>query len=168
MSDTVLVGPPQKGVAVGSYIYQAVMTEDEEGTWCVEVPNLPGCFACGDTIEEAARDAAESMQAYVSSLLDHGEIPPSPTWSNIGEGARDVAVYFEAEPSMLVKGPCVSAAEAARMLGVSRARVTNMIASGILDAYREGRNTFVSIESIERRLAADVRPGRPAREAVLA
>jgi excisionase family DNA binding protein len=69
---------------------------------------------------------------------------------------------------MLVKGPCVSAAEAARMLGVSRARVTNMIASGILDAYREGRNTFVSIESIERRLAADVRPGRPAREAVLA
>lgn len=37
------------------------------------------------------------------------------------------------------------------MLGVSAGRVTHMLDSGILQGYRRGRRTCVTVESIERR-----------------
>ena len=48
-----------------------------------------------------------------------------------------------------------------RMLGVSTGRVTLMLDSGILQGYRRGRGTYVSVESIERRAATHPGIGRP-------
>lgn len=39
------------------------------------------------------------------------------------------------------------------MLGVSAGRITLMLDSGILQGYRRGRGTYVTVESIERRAA---------------
>ncbi len=55
----------------------------------------------------------------------------------------------------------MSAAEAARALGVTRPRVTAMLASGLLDGWREGRNTWVTEASVGARLADARKAGRP-------
>lgn len=52
-----------------------------------------------------------------------------------------------------MRGKTVSAAKASRMLGVSAGRVTHMLDSGILQGYRRGRRTYVTVESIEKRAA---------------
>jgi excisionase family DNA binding protein len=55
----------------------------------------------------------------------------------------------------------VTASEAARRLGVSPGRVTQMIAANQLEGYREGQRTWVTIDSIEARLAEAHPAGRP-------
>ena len=60
-----------------------------------------------------------------------------------------------------MRGKTVSAAEALRMLGVSAGRVTLMLDSGILQGYRRGRRTYVTVEFIEKRAASHPSAGRP-------
>ena len=57
--------------------------------------------------------------------------------------------------------PKVSASEAARMLAVGRSRITAMLAAGLLDGWRDGRNTWVTLDSVEARKADPRMAGRP-------
>jgi predicted RNase H-like HicB family nuclease len=44
----------------------------------VVVPDLPGCFSAGDSLEEAISCAEEAAAAWIDAALDAGEvIPPS-------------------------------------------------------------------------------------------
>ena len=58
--------------------YRILIKQDEDGIFCVEVPDLPGCFTQGSTREEAVSNAREAMQAYIESLEKHGEAVPPP------------------------------------------------------------------------------------------
>lgn len=153
---------------MGKYIYQAILTPEEEGGYSVEVPDLPGCLTCGDDYADAAFMAADAAKTYVAALLADGKRPPAPTRRDVPDGSEGVHVFFEVDGSYIVDGPVVSAAEAARELGVSPGRVTHMMGSGLLDGYRSGRRTWVTEESIARR-KADPRPaGRPRKARELA
>ena len=55
----------------------------------------------------------------------------------------------------------LSTSEAARMLGVTPRRVTELIRSGLLVAQRSGRSWEVDEESVERRLSGERLRGRP-------
>ena len=50
----------------------------EDGVYIVEVPDLPGCVADGDTIEEAFKNLSEAMEAWIESRLSAGESVPEP------------------------------------------------------------------------------------------
>ena len=146
---------------MGKYLYQAIMSPDEEGGYVVAFPDLPGCVSEGDTFTEAVTQAADAAQTYVASLLAHGDSVPRPTKVDCPEGAESVLIFFEATPDYLVTGEVVSAAEAARRLGLSPGRITHMLDAGILEGYREGRRTWITVESIEARQAVPVAAGRP-------
>ena len=45
----------------------------------VVVPDLPGCFSAGDTIEEALDNAHEAIELWIESVLDDGDAVPVPT-----------------------------------------------------------------------------------------
>lgn len=60
----------------------------------------------------------------------------------------------------------VSASEAARELGVTPGRVTQMVGAGLLVGWREGRNSYVTRASVEARRAEAPAAGRPRRQAV--
>ena len=56
----------------------------EEGTetsaFGVVVPDLPGCFSAGDTLDEAVEAAKEAAAAWIDAALDRGmPIPPPST-----------------------------------------------------------------------------------------
>lgn len=143
------------------YIYQAFLTPDEEDGFVVTFPDLPGCVSEGDTFTEAAAKGADAAKTYVASLLAHGDALPEPQRHNCPENSESVLIFFETDPSYLITGNVVSAAEAARRLGLSPGRVSHMINAGILDGYRQGRRTWVSTASIEARLQDTPQPGRP-------
>lgn len=55
----------------------AIEPGDESRAWGVVVPDLPGCFSAGDTLDEAIANATESISLWIATALDEsGEIPP--------------------------------------------------------------------------------------------
>lgn len=55
----------------------------EEGTdttaFGVVVPDLPGCFSAGDTLDEAVDAAKEAAAAWIDTALDQGTPVPHPS-----------------------------------------------------------------------------------------
>lgn len=45
----------------------------------VVVPDLPGCFSAGDTIEDAFDNAKEAIEAHVEVLAEEGKDLPEPS-----------------------------------------------------------------------------------------
>jgi predicted RNase H-like HicB family nuclease len=45
----------------------------------VIVPDLPGCFSAGDTLDEAMAGAEEGAAAWVDAALDAGSVIPAPS-----------------------------------------------------------------------------------------
>ena len=47
--------------------------------WGVVVPDLPGCFSAGDTMEEALIQAEEAVTVWIETILDAGQAMPQPS-----------------------------------------------------------------------------------------
>jgi predicted RNase H-like HicB family nuclease len=47
----------------------------EDGTYWADVPELPGCFASGDTLDELFNSAREGIQLYLADESNR-ETPP--------------------------------------------------------------------------------------------
>ena len=45
----------------------------------VVVPDLPGCFSAGDSLDEAIAGAEEAAAAWIDAALDAGHAIPAPT-----------------------------------------------------------------------------------------
>ncbi len=59
-------------------IYPVAIHNDARSDYGVSVPDLPGCFSAGETVEEALKNAVEAIECHVEGLLVDGEpVPPS-------------------------------------------------------------------------------------------
>lgn len=47
--------------------------------WGVVVPDLPGCFSAGDTMEEAMVQAEDAIEAWIEAAIDADEVIPAPS-----------------------------------------------------------------------------------------
>ena len=57
----------------------AIEIGTESSTYGVVVPDLPGCFSAGDTIDEAVTAAEEAAAAWIDAMLDAGGTVPAPS-----------------------------------------------------------------------------------------
>lgn len=58
--------------------YPVVIHKDKTSDYGVTVPDLPGCFSAGDTLEDALTHAVEAIECHLEGLLRDGdEIPPA-------------------------------------------------------------------------------------------
>lgn len=55
----------------------------------VVVPDLPGCFSAGDTLEEALANAEEAIAAWMEAELDAGRSIPLPSAMSTLQGRRE-------------------------------------------------------------------------------
>ena len=53
--------------------FKVLLIEEPEGGYSVEVPELPGCFTDGDTLQEALANAREAIECYLDPAA-----PPQP------------------------------------------------------------------------------------------
>jgi predicted RNase H-like HicB family nuclease len=58
--------------------YPAIIEQAEDG-FGVFFPDLPGCTSAGASLQEAARNAEEALQAHIDLTAEHGEALPDPT-----------------------------------------------------------------------------------------
>ena len=93
---------------MGKYIYDAVLTPEEEGGYSVDVPALPGCFTCGDDYRDAVFMAADAIRTWrLPGALADGRCDPLNERADEPEGCERVSVFVEADESYIVDGPVV-------------------------------------------------------------
>ena len=56
----------------------AIEPGGEHTAYGVVVPDLPGCFSAGDTLEEAYTSAAEAIELWAETTLETGGTIPAP------------------------------------------------------------------------------------------
>ena len=65
-----------------AYQYALVIWySDEDEAYLVEVPELPGCMADGETIEEAIQAAQSAIQLWIEAARKLGRPVPQPARS---------------------------------------------------------------------------------------
>ena len=57
----------------------AVVIEKGEGNYGAYVPDLPGCVAVGDTLEETEREIREAIEFHIEGLREDGLPIPEPS-----------------------------------------------------------------------------------------
>ena len=65
----------------------AVVIEKAEGNYSAYVPDLPGCVATGDTVENVEREIRDAIRFHIEGLRADGLPVPGPT---------SIAEYVEA------------------------------------------------------------------------
>lgn len=59
--------------------YPIAIHKDPGSDYGVTVPDLPGCFSAGSTIDEALLMAREAIELHTQSLLEDGLEIPAPS-----------------------------------------------------------------------------------------
>lgn len=110
--------------------------------------DMEGTF--GDDLADAVESAFDWLSGVVDDALIEGRgMPPETFGHEPMHGGRVIAIGVSRELGDI---PAMTAADAARTLGVSRARVSQLIGSGKLDSWRDGTKRMVSRASVEARL----------------
>jgi predicted RNase H-like HicB family nuclease len=58
--------------------YPVVIHKDNESDYGVTVPDLPGCFSAGVTLDDALNQAIEAIECHLEGLLMDEEVIPLP------------------------------------------------------------------------------------------
>ena len=57
--------------------YPLAIHKDEGSCYGVTVPDIPGCFSAGDTIDEAIENAQEAIKGHLEILAEEGSFAPN-------------------------------------------------------------------------------------------
>ncbi len=57
----------------------AIVIEKGEGNYGAYVPDLPGCVATGDTVEEVEREIQEAIEFHLEGMREDGLPIPEPS-----------------------------------------------------------------------------------------
>ena len=55
-----------------------IIPDTVEGGFAVRFPELTGCLTCGDTLEEAVRNAADCKKEWLIAAMEEGIFIPEP------------------------------------------------------------------------------------------
>lgn len=58
--------------------YPVVIHKDADSDYGVTIPDLPGCFSAGNTIDEALAMAREAIELHLEGLIEDGSPVPKP------------------------------------------------------------------------------------------
>jgi predicted RNase H-like HicB family nuclease len=64
---------------MGIAMRYAVVIEKANGNYAVYVPDLPGCVAVGDSLEEIEREIQEAIEFHIDGMRADGLSIPEPS-----------------------------------------------------------------------------------------
>ena len=138
----------QRGVAM-IYIREFEFYKSDTGLFVAVPCDMEG-GTFGSDLKDAVESASDWLYETVMDDLAHERITAGGCLGNNPKhGGRIIAVSVNCD---LSRADAVTAAEAARILGVSSARVAQMCESGKLTSWKDGTRRMVMRSSIEARL----------------
>ncbi len=79
------------GVGVNEMRYPVVIHKDKPSDYGVTVPDLPGCFSAGETMEDALTNVVAAIECHLEGLLFEGEVIPDAQSIELHHKNRDYA-----------------------------------------------------------------------------
>lgn len=140
-------------------VYEFEFVHDDDG-WYEVYPFDMG----GGTQGEDFADACDMAADWLKCVIEEHEISEKPmpkaTFGNTPryENSKIVVIGVSAGRETI---PKLSAADAARRLGVTPARVSQMVKGHVITGWREGTRTWVDLESLENYTKRRRSAGRP-------
>ena len=67
-----------------------VVYEKAPGNYAASLPDVPGCIALGETIEETRRLLNEGLQQHFEGMLEDGDEIPEPSASSVDFAGEDI------------------------------------------------------------------------------
>ena len=58
--------------------YPFTLEQDEDGSYFIEYPDLPGCMSCGETVDEAIAMGNDAKKCWIESALQDDSFIPEP------------------------------------------------------------------------------------------
>lgn len=145
------------------HVYEFEVFEDEG--WLIALPFDMEGGTQGRDMAEAAEMAADWLQAEMEHRAIHGLPFPAPTFGNeLRHGGERLVVAVNAGKDTV---PRMTAAAAARELGVTPGRVSQMVKAGLLESFEDEGRTWISRGSVEARKAEAPKAGRPKKAAAV-
>ena len=145
------------------HVYEFEVFKGESGM-LIAVPYDMDGGTQGRDMREVAEMAADWLQGEMEYRAMR-ELPfPEPTFDNEPRyGGKNIVVAVNTGKESI---PRITAAEAARRLGLTRGRVSQMVRAGLLDTFELDGRTWVTEYSVEARLAEKPKAGRPRKSPV--
>ena len=73
------------------------LSKAEGGGWLVEFPDLPGCLADGDTIEEAVENGSDALRSWLATAKEFTDPVPAPSAGLSGKWVQRVPKSLHAK-----------------------------------------------------------------------
>ena len=122
--------------------YTAFIHKDPDTDYGVSFPDLPGCIAVGETVEQALESATQALAFHIEGIEEDGDDVPRPR--PLDEILSDPALAQDREAALLASVPVV------RDLG-STTRINVSLDLGLLHAIdseakhrKQTRSAFIA------------------------
>ncbi len=69
---------PSRVVEILKKPYARTLSQERDGTFSAQISEFPGCFSCGDTLDETYANLDEAARNWVSAALEQGLTIPEP------------------------------------------------------------------------------------------
>lgn len=74
--------------------FPIAIEKEAEAAFSVVIPDLPGCFSAGDTLDEAIENAKEAAELWLETVIDDGENIPEPSLISVHQSAPEFAGWI--------------------------------------------------------------------------
>ena len=58
--------------------YPFILKQDDDGSYFIEFPDLPGCMTCGNSITQVIEMGEDAKKCWIESALKDGDFIPEP------------------------------------------------------------------------------------------
>lgn len=128
----------------------AIEIGDDDTAFGIVVPDLPGCFSAGDTLDEAMLNAEEAIAGWIDATLDSGGAIPRPSAL---EDVRANPDYADWSFGVVTVDPAVFDDSVERVNITLPRRVLKRLDAMAKEAG-ESRSGFIAQMTLEERKAA--------------
>lgn len=104
-------------------IYYAKITKQEDGSYLVVFPDVPGCMTEGSSLTAAKANAREALTGWLAARCDRDLNIPTPkdrAAKNFHAIAVDIQVEFAVSLRLLRKSRKLSQTQVARKMGITQ------------------------------------------------
>lgn len=86
---------------MAKYIYPAIFTPEENGSFAIDFPDIEGCYTCGDDLADGMEMARDALSLMLTHLEDEKRaIPPASSINDLNVRANGFATYISCDTAV--------------------------------------------------------------------
>ncbi len=145
------------------YLYEVIISKTSDDKYRASIPDVHDTDIKGTSEEDVLTKASDSLRKTLQKYLLEGK--PLPVTSFGHQPEENEHVITMALEVTLDKTEWFTVEESMSILNVTQPRISHLLRSGRLTAYREGRRTYILKDSLQAYLATPRHAGRPKKAA---